>query len=136
MKGSNKRFYNCIQSKKKTRENMGLMLNEAGHLVKNSMEKAERSGFSQDRVNFHQKPGGNTAGQAYPKWPNKTGYSIACVIILGSGGGQVGGGKAVLPQDRTGHLAVRVALFIFSVCFIYSPYQYCCCYCFLRLLFC
>jgi len=31
-------------------------------------------GFSQDRVNFHQKPGGDTARLADPNWPNKTGY--------------------------------------------------------------
>jgi len=27
--------------------------------------------FSQDRVNFHKKPGGDIAGMADPTWPNK-----------------------------------------------------------------
>jgi len=37
-------------------------------------------------VNFHQKPGGDTVGQADPNWPNRTGYSIPCAVMLGSGG--------------------------------------------------
>jgi len=27
--------------------------------------------FGQDKVNFHQKPGGDTDGLANPNWPNK-----------------------------------------------------------------
>jgi len=38
-------------------------------------------------VNFHQKPGGDTAGRADPNWPNRAGYSIPCAAMLGSGGG-------------------------------------------------
>jgi len=35
------------------------------------------SGFGQDRVNFHQNPGRDTAGGgADPSWPNRAGYSI------------------------------------------------------------
>lgn len=41
VKGSNKRFYKYINSKKMTRENTGLLLNGAGELVKNDMEKAK-----------------------------------------------------------------------------------------------
>jgi len=50
-------------------------------------------GFGQDRVNFHQKPGGDTAGQADPNWPNWTGYSIPYALMLGSGcgGSRLGG---------------------------------------------
>ena len=44
-------------------------------------------GFGQDRVNFHKTPGGDTAKQADPNWPNKTGYLIPCAIMLGSGWG-------------------------------------------------
>ena len=44
-------------------------------------------GFHQDRVNFHQKPGGDIAGPADPNWPNRTGYSIPCAVMLGSGEG-------------------------------------------------
>lgn len=41
VKGRNKRFYKYINSIKMTRENMGLLLNGAGELVKNDMEKAK-----------------------------------------------------------------------------------------------
>lgn len=41
MKGSKKGFYKYIKSKKKTKESMGLILNVAGDLVKNDMEKAK-----------------------------------------------------------------------------------------------
>jgi len=50
-------------------------------------------GFSQDRVNFHQKPGGDTAGWADPTWPNRTEYSIPCAVMLRSGWGELGSGK-------------------------------------------
>ena len=44
-------------------------------------------GSGQERVNFHQKAGGITAGRADPNWPNKIGYWIPCAAVLGSGGG-------------------------------------------------
>jgi len=47
-------------------------------------------GFGQDRVNFHQNPGGDPAGWANPTWPNRAGYSIPRAVMLGSGGGAVG----------------------------------------------
>jgi len=52
-------------------------------------------GFGQDRVNFHRNPGRGTAGWAdpTPTWPNKAGYSIPCAVMLGSGGGERGGGN-------------------------------------------
>jgi len=43
-------------------------------------------GFGQDRVNFHQKPGGDTASRADPNWSNRTGYSKPCAVMLGSRG--------------------------------------------------
>ena len=43
----------------------------------------ECPGFGQDRVNFHQNPGRDAAGQADPTWPNRKGYSIPCSIMLG-----------------------------------------------------
>ena len=52
-------------------------------------------GFGQDRVNFHKEPGRDTAGRADPTWPNRAWYSIPCAILLGSGGGEMRGGKAV-----------------------------------------
>jgi len=47
-----------------------------------------------------------------------------------------GVGSLVASRECTGHRAVRVALCISTVCFVYSPYQYCCCYSSLHLLFC
>ena len=46
-------------------------------------------GFSQDRVNFHQKPGRGTAGWAgpTPTWTKRARYSIPCAVMLCSGGG-------------------------------------------------
>jgi len=52
-------------------------------------------GFGQDRVNFHRNPGRDTAGRADPTWPNRAGYSIPCAVMLGSGGGELGGGNSL-----------------------------------------
>ena len=57
--------------------------------------------FSQDRVNFHQKPGGDKAGRADRTWPNRAGYSILCAAMLSSGWGELGRGKAVAAQEGT-----------------------------------
>jgi len=51
------------------------------------------SGFGQDRVDFHQKPGGDTARQPNPVWPSRTGYSKSCHAVFRVG--ELGGGKAV-----------------------------------------
>jgi len=59
------------------------------------LKDSECPGFGQDRVNFHQNPGRDTAGRAYPTWPNKAGYSIPCDVMLGSGGGKLGGGNSL-----------------------------------------
>jgi len=58
-------------------------------------------GFSQDRVNFHQNPGRDTAGQADPTWPNRAGYSIPCAAMLGSGGGELGRGNSLVARERS-----------------------------------
>jgi len=47
-------------------------------------------GFSQDRVKFHQNLGRETTRWADPTWPNRTGYSIPCPMMLGSGWGGAG----------------------------------------------
>jgi len=57
-------------------------------------------GFREDRVNFHQESGGNTAWQGDSTWPNRTGYSILCAIMLRSGGGEWGGGKSLVARER------------------------------------
>jgi len=60
-------------------------------------------GFGQDRVNFHQNPGRGTAAWAdpTPTWPNRAGYSIPCVLMLGSGRGELGGGNSLTPRELT-----------------------------------
>jgi len=63
-------------------------------------------------VDFHQKPGGDTAGQADPNWLNKTGYLLPCATMLGSWGGSWLGVKFVMAGECMGHRAVRVALCI------------------------
>lgn len=40
-KGNKKSFYRCIRSKKKPRENVGLLLNGMGDLVAKDMQKVE-----------------------------------------------------------------------------------------------
>ena len=47
-------------------------------------------GFSWDRVNFHQKPGGDTARMGDPNWPNKQGirYRDPPCWVLGRGAGR------------------------------------------------
>jgi len=57
-------------------------------------------GFVQDRINFHQNPGRDTAWQADPTWPNTTGYSIPCAVMPGSGWGELGGGKSLATWER------------------------------------
>jgi len=59
-------------------------------------------GFNQDRVNFHQKPGGDTAGLADTKWPNRAGYSIPYDIMLGSDWGSWRRGKLIMVQEWAG----------------------------------
>ena len=57
-------------------------------------------GFGQDRVNFHQNPGRDTAKRADPTWPNRAGYSIPCAIMLGSGWGEVGGSNSLATWEH------------------------------------
>jgi len=67
---------------------------------------------AQHRLNYHHKPGGDTAGLTDSNQSNKTEYSILCAIMLGSDWGEVVGGKRVTTWEHTGHWAVRVALCI------------------------
>jgi len=69
-------------------------------------------GFSQDKVNFHWKPGRGTARRDDPTWQNRTGYSIPCAIMLSSSVGEWGGGNSLTAWER-GAAAVQetVALF-------------------------
>jgi len=48
--------------------------------------------FSQDKVNFHKMPGGDTTGRADSNWPKKTGSLIPCAIMLVSEWGSWTGG--------------------------------------------
>jgi len=57
-------------------------------------------GLDQDRVNFHRNPGRGTAGWADPTWPTRTGCSIPCAIMLGSGGVELGGEDSLAARER------------------------------------
>jgi len=96
------------------------------------------SGFGQDRVNFHQNPGRDTAGGAdpTPTWPNRAGYSIPCAVTLGSGGGRGAAGELTRGSGARGGGSVRESGSVLLVCFVYSPFLYRCCSCSLCLLFC
>jgi len=50
----------------------------------------ESPGFCWDRVNFHQKPGGDTVRPADPNWPNKPGiqYPVPSCSVLSGGVGR------------------------------------------------
>jgi len=62
----------------------------------------------------------DTARRADPNWPNKTGYLIPCAVMLGSGRGELAGGKLITAGDRLGHRVVRVPLCIllFVLCIL------------------
>jgi len=74
--------------------------------------------FGQDRVNFHQNPGRDTAGWAEPTWTNRAGYSIPCVVMLGSGGEVAG--EAIAPRESAGKVRVvlSISLFVLYILFI------------------
>ena len=82
-------------------------------------------GFDQDRVNFHQNPGRDTAGWADPTWPTRAGYSIPCAVMLGSGWGELGSRNSLPAREHRGWWKFCVLLFWF----VYSPYLYRCHYC-------
>jgi len=99
-------------------------------------EYGHSPGFGQDRVNFHQKPGGNTVRQTDPNWPNKAGYLTPCALMLGSEQGSWLGGRSGRSLGAHTALGSESYFVHFAICFVYSPYQYCCNYCSLGLLFC
>ena len=94
--------------------------------------------FGQDRVNFHQNTGRDTAGWADPTCPNRAGYSIPCAIMLGSGGGELGGGNSLAAQEygRRSSPVQESGSLGCAVCVVFSPCLYCCCSFSLCLLFC
>ena len=63
-------------------------------------------GFSQNRVNLHWNPRRDTAERADPIWPNRAGYSIPCVVMLGSGWGELGGRNSLAARE---HVAAAVS---------------------------
>ena len=88
-------------------------------------------GFGWDRVNFHKKPGRDTAGPADPNWPNKGVFATMCPhgVAQHWGGSWLGGGELQLGST----LGIRRwALFCEFPC----SRQCYCCYCYLPLLFC
>jgi len=65
----------------------------------------ECPGFSWDRVNFHKKPGGDTAGPADPNWPDNPGirYRVPSCSMRSWGAA----------RECAGHRAVREMLYVF-----------------------
>jgi len=64
---------------------------------------------------------GATAGWADTTWPTRAGYSIPCAFMLGSSGGEPGGGNSLVAPERA--VAVwsgRAALWVvqFVLCFL------------------
>jgi len=96
--------------------------------------ESECPGFGWDRVNFHKKPGRNTAGLADPDWPNKQGiqYHVTSCSV-GSGGA---GWEEVNRCWRERWVLGDESCSVYSLVFLYSCYLYYCCYCPLPLLFC
>jgi len=92
-------------------------------------------GFGQDRVNFHRTPGRGTAGRADPTWPNRAGYSISCAVMMGSGGGELGGGNSLAARElvalvlsgRTALWVVRFVLCFLLICTVVVPVPFVCC---------
>jgi len=78
-------------------------------------------GFGQDRVNFHQTPGRDTAGWADPTWPNRVGYSIPCAVMLGSGGREQGGGNSLAAREHAAAAVVESGSVVRSVLFSVFP---------------
>ena len=68
-------------------------------------------------------------------WPNRTGYSIPCAVMLGSGWGELGGGKAIAARERVAVVGGESSFVRSAVCVVVSPYWYHWCYCCLCLLF-
>jgi len=93
----------------------------------------ECPGFGQDRVNFHRTPGRGTAGWSDPTWLNRAGYSIPCAIMLGSGGGELGGGNSLWLGSarrrswRAALWVVRFVLCFLFICIIVVPVPFVCC---------
>jgi len=93
-------------------------------------------GFGWDRVNFHKKPGGDTAGLADPNWPDKWSiqYHVRSCWVWNGGAGRA--------REVSHCWGVRWAsgsereLPCIFPCFECFSYQYYCCYCSLPLLFC
>ena len=91
-------------------------------------------GFGQGRVNFHRTPGRGTAGRAYPTWPNRAGYSIPFVVMLGSGGGELGGGNSLVVLEcaaavwsrKVALWVVRFVLCFLLICIVVVPVPFVC----------
>ena len=92
-------------------------------------------GFGQDRVNFLQEPGRNTAGRADPTWPNRAGYSIPHAVMLGSGGGELGSGKGLAAWEHAAAAGsesyslrfARFVLCILLICIVVVTVPFVCC---------
>ncbi|KAK4831874.1 hypothetical protein QYF61_019886 [Mycteria americana] len=117
VKDNKKRFYKYIADKRKTRGNVGPLLDETEDLVTQIIEKAEVlnaffasvltsktsykefhipecPGFSWDRV--HKKLGGGTARTADPNWPKGCSIPYGVMLSTETGGSWPGGSDRCL----------------------------------------
>ena len=72
---------------------------------------------------------------ADPTWPNRTGYSIPCAVMLCSGWGGAGRREVSHGSEARVRGSGRWEWLCAFCCVVYSPYLYCCCYCSICLLF-
>jgi len=85
-------------------------------------------GFGQDRANFHRNPGRGTAR-------HRAGYSTPCAVMLGSDGGELGGGNSLAAREgsaavRSGRTAVWVVRFVLCfllICTVVLTVPFVCC---------
>jgi len=66
------------------------------------MVETDCPGLSWDRVNFHKKWGGDTAGLADQTWPKNPEYSTPCALRLGSEWGSWLGGTSLQLRSALG----------------------------------
>jgi len=92
------------------------------------------SGFRWDSINFQKKPGGDNAGLT--QTTKQIGYSIPSDVMLTLEQGDLEGAEVSRGLGACWASDGESCSVHSTVCFMYSPSQYYCCYYSLPLLFC